>query len=641
MFENEATGNEKKEKNDNFYYNALENVNTNVFCANDKFEITFVNAKAREVMATIATQVKDSFNIDANNLIGVNIDSFHGSRDKEIRSMLSNPKNFPIKSEIKFAELTLALQISEIRNGADFGGYIVNWEEISEQKIARDEMNRAQNVLSNVPINILTANLDGTIVDVNPASAKTLKEIEDLLPITAEEVYGANYDIFHKNPEHQRRLLADPKNLPHQATIQLGDEKLDLLATALYDASGKYTGPMITWEIVTEKLRLAENNSVNQQMLKSLPINVMRADLDFNISYLNDQSVTTLTQLKKYLPIKPEETLGASIDVFHKKPELQRKIVSDPNNLPYKAQIRLGEEYLDLLVSALYDANGKYVGPMVNWSVITAQKELVSALNESSLKLSSAAEQLSASAEQMIENASNTTQQANTAATAAEEISAGITNVATSMEEMTSSIREITAKTNEASTKSSEATTQTNQTNDTISILGESSTDIGNVIKVISSIAQQTNLLALNATIEAARAGEAGKGFAVVANEVKELAKETATATNDITQKIEAIQNDSNSAVEAIGGVASIIQTLNEIATNIAASVEEQAATTNEVTRIAVEATTASKEITQNVNQVRELSNTTLSAAKETQSAAQNLQMLAEDLKGLVQKVEV
>ena len=157
--------------------------------------------------------------------------------------------------------------------------------------------------------------------------------------------------------------------------------------------------------------------------------------------------------------------------------------------------------------------------------------------------------------------------------------------VATSTEEMQASIREISKAANESAAVARNAVGAAESANATVQRLGESSVGIGKVIKVITSIAQQTNLLALNATIEAARAGEAGKGFAVVANEVKELAKGTARATEEIGQKIEAIQNDTRSAVAAIAQIRNIIKEINDISNNIAAAVEEQTVTTNEISR--------------------------------------------------------
>lgn len=622
------------------YFQALENVNTNVFIANTEFQIVFVNAKSRVTLQSINRQIKESFGIEAHQVMGANIDIFHADRAQQIRNMLSDKSNFPIHSEISFSDLILELNISEITEDGKLQGYVVNWEEISEKKAAANNAARATSVFEGAPINIMVANHEGIITDLNPKSLATLKTIEHLLPIKADEVLGASYDVFHKDPAHQRKLLADPNNLPYQAFIHIGDEVLDLNASPMYDGEGNYTGPMVTWDVVTKKFAVESSNRTNLQMLDYAPINMMRADLDFKITYINQNSKKVLKTLEEFLPVKVEEIVGSSIDIFHKNPDRQRELLSNPANLPYKTKFKLGPETLALQAHPLTDENGDYIGPMVTWDVITERDYLVQNLTDTALKLSAASEELSSSATQMIDNAQNTTNQATTAATASEEISAGIANVAASMEEMTSSIREITSKTNEASTMSSDAKGKAHSTNTTINNLGESSLDIGNVIKVISSIAQQTNLLALNATIEAARAGEAGKGFAVVANEVKELAKETSEATQEITKKIESIQSDSNLAVGAISGVNQAIESIDEINTNIAASVEEQAATTNEVARISTEATQATTEITNNVNQVVQLSETTLTAARETKGASENLASLAQSLSQIVDELK-
>ena len=185
-----------------------------------------------------------------------------------------------------------------------------------------------------------------------------------------------------------------------------------------------------------------------------------------------------------------------------------------------------------------------------------------------------------------------------------------------------------------------EAVSVAGSANETIKTLGESSVEIGKVIKVITSIAQQTNLLALNATIEAARAGEAGKGFAVVANEVKELAKQTAQATEDISQRIEAIQTGSEGAVEAIGKVSTIIGTINDISSTIAAAVEEQTVTTNEITRNVSEASRGSSEIAENIGGVATAANNTSQGASETLGAAKELAGMPAKLQQLVEQAK-
>jgi methyl-accepting chemotaxis protein len=201
---------------------------------------------------------------------------------------------------------------------------------------------------------------------------------------------------------------------------------------------------------------------------------------------------------------------------------------------------------------------------------------------------------------------------------------------------MGASIKEIAKNTSEATRIATAAVSTAESTNATIQKLGQSSAEIGQVIKVITTIAQQTNLLALNATIEAARAGEAGKGFAVVANEVKELAKETAKATEDISGKIEAIQSDTKAAVEAIGEIGTVINQINDIQNTIASAVEEQSATTNEISRNLAEAAKGGMDITRNITGVAEAAHSTTAGAGETQKSAKGLEGMAAELQELV-----
>lgn len=229
-------------------------------------------------------------------------------------------------------------------------------------------------------------------------------------------------------------------------------------------------------------------------------------------------------------------------------------------------------------------------------------------------------------------NAGKTASIANSTATASEEVSQGVRTVATNTEEMSAAIEEIARNASDASDASSTSAStlkQAEATNVTINKLGASSLEIGHVIKVISSIAQQTNLLALNATIEAARAGEAGRGSAVVANEVKELAKQTAKATEDITNKITGIQNDSQSSVDAVTTIGQTIEKLNGIAGAIAASVEEQSATTNELARVVQESAKGVLSITQNVKVVSTAAMETQVGAGQVLTAAKSLSELA------------
>ena len=495
---------------------------------------------------------------------------------------------------------------------------------------------------------VIEFNLDGTVITANDNFQKALS-------YSLDDIKGKHHSMFcdpvyTASPEY-RSFWADLARGEFQAGVykRLTRQGKEIYIQASYnpifDLNNKpYKVVKYATDITKQTLeKMAQDATVGriQSMMDNIPINVMMADKDGTILYINPKSKQTLKTIEKDLPIPVEKILNHSFDVFHKNPAHQRKLVGDDRNLPHEAKIKLGQNTLSLLATAVYDNNRNYLGPMVTWEVVTDRLLLVQNVTEASRQLAAASAELNATATQLSGNAERSTSVANSTASASEEVSQGVRTVATNTEEMSASIKEIARNAAEASTTSATTLKQAQATNLTITALGQSSQEIGNVIKVISSIAQQTNLLALNATIEAARAGDAGRGFAVVANEVKELAKQTAKATEDITSKITGIQKESTGAVDAVAAIGHTIEKLNGIAGAIAASVEEQAATTNEVSRVVQESAKGVLNITDNVKIVSQSASETLIGANQVLSAAKSLSDLATRLDELVKKIQI
>ena len=524
--------------------------------------------------------------------------------------------------------------------------------DITSQKLKLADLQGQIEAISRVQA-VIEFELDGTILTANENFGKTMG-------YRLDEIVGKHHSIFvdsltRGTPEYKKFWADLADGHPRAARFKRlgkGGREVWLQASynPIFDLSGHAFKVVKYATDITEAVEKEQLNVRFASMTENNPLGVVYADTDLVIRYMNPKLKQMLRVLDGHLSVRVDDMIGRPIDVFDKCPQLQRRALSDSSAFPIETSIKIGAETFALVISGTYDDARQYLGPTVTWTSITEKvaaeererrmtenlRATLEAVNKNAQSLASASAELSIVAQQMSSNSEETAAQAGVVANASEQVGKNVSTVAASAEEMSISVREIAKNASEAARVAVSAVKVADDTNRTVTKLGESSVEIGKVIKVITSIAQQTNLLALNATIEAARAGEAGKGFAVVANEVKELAKQTAAATEDISQKIEAIQNDTKAAVGAISQIGVVIGQINDFQTTIASAVEEQAATTNEIARSAGEAARNSNEIAGNIAGVSVAAKDTTEGANNTLNAARELARLASELRSVV-----
>jgi methyl-accepting chemotaxis protein len=340
-----------------------------------------------------------------------------------------------------------------------------------------------------------------------------------------------------------------------------------LLSEQEYDEQVPYThrkDEIGTMAKTLDALRISAGEAFKlKKMVDDLPLNIITADAhdEFKITYANNIAKDTLRSLQSYINVNPDTLIGTSIDVFHKDPARIRKLLQDPSNLPHTARIKVGPETIEQKVSAMTDKKGNYIGPVLAWNIVTKSEKLASDFEQS----------IGAVSNQIASNSSTLQERA--------------FMLQSSIEELTSAATEISKRTHESLKIVKSSVAKGDDARKFMSGLSASAEKISGVVSLINSIAEKTNLLALNATIESARAGEAGKGFAVVANEVKNLANQTSEAITEISSQVHDMQTSTGQAFEAVKEMCDVIISVNQIATEIASTVEEQQAATSEIAR--------------------------------------------------------
>jgi len=716
---------------------ALDVTQTCVMLADSEMNITYINETAKKMFVEAADDLKKvlpSFNTET--LVGTNADIFHKNPAHQ-RSMI-NALASEYTTLIEVGSRTFNLTASPVmdESGARLGT-VIEWEDKTaelaqqrEQEIVSAENFRIRRALDVCGTSIMMSDADLNIVYMNDSVREMFEEragdIRKELPnFNADKLMGTNVDDFHKNPAHQRGMLENLRE-PHNTTLKLAGLTFNLVATPVWSADGKTRlGTVVEWDDQTERLamqekadQIAQENARVKVALDNVSANVMMADNDFNLIYMNgavtDMMRVAESDIRKDLPhFNVDKLIGENIDIFHKNPDHQRKAAAAMTST-FRSQIMIGGRTFTLIANPIVDNKGERLGTVVEWNDRTAEvaiEQEIDSLVESAangdfggqietgdktgffLNLSEGLNRLMSitdmaitdvlrifsalakgnlterverdyqgSLGQMRDDANNTVDRlseiiskirnsSKTISSAANEIATGnadlsqrteeqassLEETASSMEEMTSTVRQSADNADQANSlaraaqdKAIEGGNVVSRAVEAMEEINHSSKKISDIIGVIDEIAFQTNLLALNAAVEAARAGEQGRGFAVVAGEVRNLAQRSAAAAKEIKDLIR----------DSVGKVEDGSRLVNESGTTlneIVSAVENVSSMMREISEAAREQSSGIEQVNTAVSQMDEMTQQNAALVEEVSAAGE---AMAEQASSMHQMME-
>ena len=324
-----------------------------------------------------------SFNVDA--LVGSCIDMFHKNPAHQ-RQLLSNSSNLPYSSDIQVGPLTFSINVTAIYD--DAGSYIGNsmeWSDVTEARKSEDQANRLQSAVDGAMTCIMMIDRDLTITYVNESTVDLLTThqaaLKSLYPsFDVKNAVGTCIDMFHANPSHQRQLLDNPNNLPYSTDIHVGPLTFRINVSSMHNLNGDYIGNTLEWSDVTEARAKEIEVSRLQSAIDGAQANIMLCNTDLEITYVNPAVVGMLSKresvLRERFPgFDTRNLVGTCIDIFHKNPAHQRQLLSNPANLPASAEMEIAGLEFKVNATAIVDAQGNWMGNMVEWGDITEQKD--------------------------------------------------------------------------------------------------------------------------------------------------------------------------------------------------------------------------------------------------------------------------
>lgn len=679
--------------------NALDNLGTNIFLGDRDLNLIYMNARAEQTLRAIEGVIRKQLGLSVDQLLGGPIDRFHGERGREIRQTLSNPKNLPLRVDIKLGEMTLDLNVAAVFDeSGEYVGQVVNWEDVTAR--VKAEAQNAEFASQVAAFGSMMAaiefKLDGTILNAND-------NFLNAMGYRMDEIRGQHHGMFvgsdYRSSSEYREFWAKlNRGETHTGEFQrFAKGGREIWIRGMYfpvlDVKGKPCKVVKYASDITDEVHGRARMASLQAMVESAPINMMLADRDLKITYVNPATKKNLAPLASLLPVSLDKIVGANIDIFHKDPSHQRRVLGDVKNLPRNAVIKVGDQSLDLTVNAILDGKGEYVGAMACWANITdklnleartklmmeeAQQNaqaLQDKVNQLLDTVSAAAEgdltkpvtvngedaigQLAGGLEMMItglkevigqiveaagqfgegarvvsEGATSLSDGAQTQSANVEEMSASIQNLNKMISGVADNAKNANSVARATSERAEEGGKAVGKNIEAMKLIDKSAEQIGEIIGVISEIASQTNLLALNAAIEAARAGEHGLGFAVVADEVRKLAERSSQAAKEITQLIK-------ESTQRVKEGAALSEQTGEALKKIIEGVEQTAASIGQIAEATSEQSTTAEEVAKAIQNIAAVTENNASAAEEMSGSSEELSGQAQQLRELVSRFNI
>ena len=659
---------------------AVQGSQTNLMMCDTDLNITYANDAVADMLRNRQESLRTIWpSLDPDKLVGECIDQFHRNPAHQ-RALLADKNSLPMEAEIELSGVTFLVRASFVGGpDGEYMGNMVEWQDLTDQKANELEVSRLQSAVDSAQTNLMMCDADLNITYCNAAVVNMMRTRQDALRtiwpgLNADKLVGECIDNFHKNPAHQRALLADSNRLPAEAEIELAGITFKINASYIESPDGEYMGNMVEWQDLTEQKAKEREVFRLQSAVDSAQTNIMMCDADLNISYANEAVISMManriTQLRTIWPtMDPNKLVGECIDNFHKNPAHQRTLLADKSRLPAEAEIELAGVIFKVNASYVEGPDGEYMGNMVEWQDLTEVKDaekqiqniihaatagqlteridhatydggmktiaegvndlvdtfaapmetlggVMTDLAEGNLdiqadgdyqgEIEKLMDATNSTINNLRESISNISNASSNIAVATNEIASGnadlsnrteqqaseLEETAASVEELTSTVQQTAANSKRANDLAEGASSLATKGGDVVkdavvamSEINSSSKKIADIIGVIDEIAFQTNLLALNAAVEAARAGEHGRGFAVVASEVRNLAQRSAGAAkeiklliNDSTEKVNEGTKLVDESGSVLGQIVTSVQEVSALVSDIASASSEQAA---------------------------------------------------------------